>query len=152
MTFADAIRSIIKSHRLLLLTAAGSTAQLNENKVSEVKDPKAPRDFESEAVEVEQILVRVARLLEVRMKALEWPSRFNNPADTRHPLRSATRTVVLEEEGKPAVEVAWLYGITERRVEQIRGEAGRKTDDGERAVVETPLTAPARDALKGMSQ
>jgi hypothetical protein len=140
MTLAEALRSILKDYKIALTAASGATAATERSAPSsegEGHKTKVPRDFGSEAREIEQLVIRVARLVRVRLAALRHipgltEPRFDEPTDRRHPIRKATREVVLSEEGIPAVEVAWLYGIREDYVERIRREAKRDPKTGER--------------------
>lgn len=158
MTLAEALRSILKNYKLALTAASGATAATERSIPSsegEGHKTKVPRDFGSEAVEIEQLLIRVARIVQTRLSALRHTPgltepRFDEPKDQRHPLRKATREVVLAEEGVSAVEVAWLYGIREDHVERIRREAKRDPKTGERRD-QAPITEPARETLRRRS-
>lgn len=147
-TVGGGIKSIVRDCKLLWTTANGATPQIKEDQISLAPHgSKEPQElsFHSEWAEVERMIINVARLLRVRMEALQWPSRFNNPKDQGHPLRRATRFVILAEEMSDPKELAFLYGITERSVRRIRSEAGRDPETGERRGVDTE---PARDTLR----
>lgn len=143
----DAIRQIIHNYRLLLTVAGGATARFEEPVSGSKADTRAPRDFGSEAGEIVNRVKRLASLTDIQVRSA-LGGRLNNPADQGHPLRKATRTVVLEEEGKPAAELAFLYAVHQATVERIRREAGRDPSDGTRIEGPRPLTEPPAETLR----
>lgn len=160
MTLAGALRSILKNYKLALTAASGATAATERSAPSsegEGHRTKTPRDFGSEAAEIEQLVIRVARIVQARMDALRHTPgltepRFDNAQDKTHPIRKATRQNILAEEGVSAVEVAWLYRVTERHVRNVRHEAGRDQQTGERRDKSVaPVTEPPRETERRRS-
>lgn len=137
----EAIRVVLAAYKKLLLTAGGGAIDFDAIKIARQKSStKQPRDFASEAVAVEELMVRLARVVQARMGALEGRPHFlDNPKDSTHPVVKANRTVVLESEGVPAVELAFLLGVTEDHVARLRRQDGREPHLGERRT-DTPLT------------
>jgi hypothetical protein len=153
-TLPEAIRTIVSEYKRLLLAANGSNTDPAAISISRAKpDTKAPRDFGSEAREVEELVIRVAKLILIRMDALKFTPgitepRWTDPKDRHHPVLKEVKRIILKEgEGIPAVELAFMYGVTESHVEKTRRAAGRDAQTGVRKT-EMPLTEPAVETLK----
>lgn len=155
-----AIRSIVRDYKVLLESSSGPAASLGEELGTKVDLPpagtKPPRDFGSEAAEVEQMVIRVARVIHARLEALRHIPGLTQPrwdvkTDRHHPIRRVTREVILDEEGEPSTLLAYLYNTDQRTVERIRRDAGRDPQTGERREV-VPLTAPARETLRRLAE
>jgi hypothetical protein len=145
----EAIRVILGAYKKLLLTAGGGAIDFEAIKIARQKSStKKPADYGSEAVAVEDLMVRVSKLVQARAGALEGRPQFlDSPNDSSHPVVKANRSIVLESEGVPAVEVAFLLGITEDSVTRIRRQAGREPKLGERRP-DTPFTEPASSTMR----
>lgn len=150
--FADALRVIVAGYKRLLLTAGGGAIDFEAIKIARQKSStKQPRDFVSEAIAVEELVVRLAKVVQARVGALDGRPHFlDNPKDSTHPVVKANRDVVLASEGVPAVELAFLLGITEESVMRHRRQAGREPSLGERRT-DTVDTEPANSTLRRLN-
>lgn len=148
----EAVRVILAGYKRLLLTAGGGAIDFEAIKIARQKSTtKEPRDFVSEAVAVEELLIRVAKVVQARVNALEGRPRFlDSPHDSSHPVVKENRVAVLQSEGVPAIELGFLLGIRESSVEDIRRKAGREPQLGERRT-DTPITEPAGSTVRRLN-
>lgn len=148
----EAVRVVLATYKKLLLTAGGGAIDFDAINIARQKaSTKQPRDFGSEAVAVEELMVRVAKIVQTRAEALEGRPHFlDNPRDSTHPVIKADRAVILESEGVPSVELAFLLGKHQATVEDIRRKDGREPQLGERRP-DTAFTEPARSTMRRLN-
>lgn len=148
-TIGEAIDTIARCWRALSMEAQGPATDYERDRIDTgAPGTVAPKDFGSAAERIKARLLAVARLSEIELQST-LAGRPYSAGDNYHPSKKAVRALILQEEGHPPAELAFLFRITEDHVKRIRREAGRDPEDGTRLGSESkPLTEPVRDTLR----
>lgn len=148
MKIGEAVNIIVRCWRELTLESQGAATDYSRDIVSGSKpESMRPPDYGSAAERVKSRLIALAKIAQAELEgALSGHGKpYAKSGNSKHPVRKATKDAILSEEGARAAELAFLLHVTEGYVKDIRREAGRDPETGERLRPDQlPLTSRSR--------